>query len=245
MQRIDPVIVFQDAFIIAINKPAGMLSIPDRFDTGKPNIHSWLKKQYPTAMVLHRLDRETSGLMIFALDEESHRRFSGLFHDRLIKKEYLALVDGVMIDDSGEVDAPIAESKTTAGTMVISGRGKKSRTSYQVLERFKNCTLIAAEIHTGRMHQVRVHMRHIGHPLLIDAIYGERDHITIEQIKRKNLRLGKWVEEAPSLMSRSTLHSFRLSFEHPLTDQMISIEAPLHKDFNAVLSQLRKWSAQK
>ncbi len=218
-----------------------MLSIPDRFDPEKPNLHDWLEQHLEQQIwVVHRLDRETSGAICFAKTDEAHRILSQQFENREVEKIYLALVDGCPQPASGVIDKPIAHSVSQPGKMVVNAKGKPAITEYRVVETFKAFSLVEADIKTGRTHQVRVHLQSIGHPLAIDAVYGKRAFIMLSEIKRQAYRLGKNEEERP-LMSRHTLHALQLRLEHPITNQPIDVEAPLPKDFKALLQQLRKW----
>ncbi len=236
----DPEILFIDQDIILVNKPAGYLSIPDRFDPLKPNVIGYLKKQYAEVFILHRLDRETSGIMIFARNAEAHKILSQDFEKHTLRKTYLALIEGYIREESGKIDKPIAESKASGGLMIISQKGKQSITLFNTIKRYKKYSLVEADILTGRMHQIRVHFKSIGHPLAIDAIYGNKDKLYISDIKQKGLTHSKFEAEKP-IMTRSTLHAFALEFKHPVSSEEMRIEAPLHKDFKALLNQLDKW----
>lgn len=224
-----------------VNKPADFLSIPDRFVAKKPNLVTFLKKKRDAIFTVHRLDKETSGVIVFAKTAEAHRHLSLQFEARQVSKIYWALVDGNIHKNEGEINKPIANNMRDAGRMIIAKRGKPSLTLYQVVERFKYHTLVAADIKTGRTHQVRVHMESIGYPLAVDELYGRKKAFFLSEIKHKKYRLGKEKEERP-LMSRSTLHARQLTFKHPTTEEAMTFEATLPKDFKAVLNQLRKWA---
>lgn len=236
-----PEIIFEDSEVIVLNKPSGWLSIPDRFDSEKPNLMRFFRQRNQEVFVVHRIDRETSGLIIFAKTEQAHRDLNAQMMEKTAEKFYYALTEGRVSPDSGDIDKPIAESMTRPGTMVIATRGKKSLSSYKTLESFKNFTLLEVQIHTGRMHQVRVHLQSIGYPLAIDSIYGRRSQLSISDIKTKKLQLQKYQEEAPAMMDRISLHAQKLTITHPSNGPRMTFEAPLHKDFRAVLQQLRKW----
>ena len=120
-------------------------------------------------------------------------------------------------------------------------RGKASMTSYKTLEVFKHYALLEANIHTGRTHQIRVHMKHLGHPLAVDALYSNKSQLFLSEIKRKKFKLKKNAEERP-ILYRIPLHAYQLSFKHPISKQPIAFESPLPKDMRAVLNQLRKWN---
>lgn len=235
-----PDIIFEDDHIIVASKPAQLLSIPDRFDATKPSLSAELTQIYGKIFIVHRLDRETSGIIVFAKTEEAHRHLSLQFENHETQKIYLALLDGVMHQDEGSIDRPIAEHPTIPGKMTIAKKGKESLTLFKVIERFKHFTLVEADIRTGRTHQIRVHFQSLGYPLAVDVLYGRRDALFGRDIKNK-FKVGKFTEEELPLMKRTTLHAFKLTFKHPLSNETISFESELPKDFRALLNQLRKW----
>ena len=235
-----PNIIFEDEHIVVVNKPAELLTIPDRIDPLKPSLYAALNQVYGKVFIVHRLDRETSGILIFAKTAESHRHLSMQFENHQTSKIYLALLDGVLHVDEGEINKPIATHSSVAGKMVINKRGKESLTLYKVLEKFKHFTYVEATIKTGRQHQIRVHFQSIGYPLAVDSLYGRKAAILLSEIKSKRFNIGKFEEERP-IMSRTTLHAFKLTFQHPVTNEIMSFEAEMPKDFSALLSQLRKW----
>lgn len=238
-----PEILYDDDDIIIISKPAGLLTIPDRFDHTKPSVVGALSAIYGKVYIVHRIDRETSGILIFAKNDVAHRHLSMQFEAKTTQKIYAALIEGRLQPESGEIDKPIGEHHTIPGKMIISGNGKRSLTLFKAAEFFKNFTLAEADIKTGRTHQIRVHFASIGFPLAVDAIYGRRDKLLLSEIKLKRFNLGKNTEEQP-IMQRTTLHAWKLTFDHPTTEERMSFEAPLPKDFAALLSQLRKWAGE-
>jgi RluA family pseudouridine synthase len=233
-------VLFEDQYLIAVNKPAGVLTIPDRFNQSLPNLISVLKARYPLLIPVHRLDKNTSGVNLFAKDDESHRKLSLIFESREVEKYYLGIVDGIPNPETGKIDVPLAESSVTRGKMIVHKRGKQSVTDYKVLKSFRNYSLIYVRIHTGRMHQVRVHMQYLGNPLLVDTLYGNRDAFYLSEIKGKKFKPGKSDTENP-LLIRQPLHAEKLIFKHPFTEQKIEIISPMPKDMNAVLNQMEKW----
>ena len=233
-------IIFEDEDIIIVNKPAQMLTIPDRHDAAIPSILGDLRRTHPQVFTVHRIDRETSGILVFAKNEAAHRHLSMQFENRETKKIYLALVEGIMPDDTGRIDKPIAPHPTLPGRMTVARKGKESITDFEVVERFKNYTLVNADIKTGRTHQIRVHFQSQGFPLAIDAIYGKRDALFAHDIKINRFNAQTDVEERP-LMSRTSLHAAMLTITHPVKNILMTFEAPLPKDFRAVLQQLTKW----
>jgi 23S rRNA pseudouridine955/2504/2580 synthase/23S rRNA pseudouridine1911/1915/1917 synthase len=233
-------ILYEDDRLVALNKPPGVLSIPDRFSPDKPNMHALLGARYERAWVVHRLDRETSGVICFALDAEAHRHLSLQFETRRARKYYLALVDGLPRPPDGEIDKPIGPHLTQPGKMALTAKGKPALTLYRVLDTFRQFALVEADIRTGRTHQIRVHFAAIGHALAVDPLYGRREALYLSEIKGARYRLGKDQEEQP-LMRRVTLHAHRLELLHPDGQTTLRVEAPPPKDFAALLKQLEKW----
>jgi len=238
--KLKPTIVFEDEDLIIVNKPARFLSIPDRFRHDLPNVVSWLKSEREEVFVVHRLDKETSGILCFAKNSDAHRHLSKQFEERSAEKIYLALLDGTPYKEEGEINQPIAESMSSRGKMLVTRRGKPSLTLYKVIEKFKNFCLVEANIKTGRTHQIRVHFQFIGHPLAIDKVYGKRDEFLLSEIKRKKYRRGKDQEER-AIMSRTTLHAYKLELTHPKTEERMAFSAELPKDFDVMMKLLRKW----
>jgi 23S rRNA pseudouridine1911/1915/1917 synthase len=235
-------ILFEDGNIIAINKPSGMLSIPDRFDKSKANAHDMLKAQTNQQIfVLHRIDKETSGILLFAKNEVAHKLFSKLFESNSIKKTYFAIIKGSPEQDQGSIHDSIAHDPSRPGKMKIHPKGKESHTEWKILERFKGYSILEIALLTGRTHQIRVHLAHIGYPLAVDSFYGKKDSLKISDLKSK-ARQGKSQLEFPDLINRCSLHAWKLSYNNPTTAIQINIEAPLPKDLFAVINQLRKHS---
>ena len=233
-------LLYEDECLIVVGKPAGLLTIPDR--TGnKDSLLGMLEKKYGKVFVVHRLDRETSGVLCFARTEQAHRHLSMQFERHTTDKFYFALVDGVLHHEEGEIDKPIGEHPTAAGKMTVTNSGKPSLTFYRVAERFKRYTLAEVLIKTGRTHQIRVHFQSIGYSLAVDALYGRRAAFYLSEIKGKYYKSGKHSEEERPLMERTSLHAARLRLDHPVTGERMEFVAELPKDFAAVLSQLRKW----
>lgn len=232
-------ILYEDDDLIIVNKPAEMLTIPDRFSE-KPSVVGFLRQQLDKVMTVHRLDRETSGILCFAKNEAAHRHLSIQFEHKTVQKIYLALLDGNLHTEEGSIDKPIGEHPSVAGKMCVSRAGKPSLTLFRVRERFKHFTLVEANIKTGRTHQIRVHFQSIGYPLAIDPLYGRRDAVLLSEIKQKGFRLAKYADELP-IMSRCTLHAFRLELQQPTTGEPLIFEAAPPKDFRALLTQLEKW----
>jgi 23S rRNA pseudouridine955/2504/2580 synthase/23S rRNA pseudouridine1911/1915/1917 synthase len=233
-----PDIIFENEAFIAINKPAGVLSIPDR-EGKEPSLKSWLREKYGNIFTVHRLDRETSGVIVFAKDEATHKYLSGIFEERQVQKYYQGLVQGTLATREGTIDQPIMEHPTKPGIMVINRRGKASVTDYKVEEELGHYSLLQFQIHTGRTHQIRVHMQSLGHPIVCDDLYGDPKPIFLSSFKR-NFKLSLHEEHERPLLARLGLHSQRLEFVDALGAPH-QLEAPLPKDMRALLQQLRKW----
>ncbi|MFZ9660724.1 MAG: RluA family pseudouridine synthase [Chitinophagaceae bacterium] len=231
-------IVLENDRIVSLNKPSGLLSVPDRFDANLPSLKKLLRDRYGEIFVVHRLDRETSGLILFAKDEETHRYFSKVFEEHQIEKTYLGIVHGTPLQVEGTIDKPIAEHGTIKGKMIIHKRGKPSITHYRVLDNFGSYTLMEFKIESGRTHQIRVHMQDLGHPIVCDPLYGLGEPIFLSKIK-KNFKLSKKEEEERPLLGRLALHSFRLEFVEPQGNK-IRLEAEMPKDLFATIQQLKK-----
>lgn len=233
-------ILYEDESLVLVAKPSGLLSIPDRFQPEIPNLQQALNARYGRVWTVHRLDRETSGIICFARTEDDHRALNRQFEERSAGKFYLALTDGRIGPDAGTINFPIGPHPRQEGKMAVISSGKPARTDYKVLQRFMAFTWVEAQLHSGRTHQVRVHFHAVGHALAVDSLYGRRTGLMLSEIKGTNYQLGKNQEERP-LLSRTALHASRLELTHPRSGERISAEAPLPKDLRAVLQQLEKW----
>lgn len=233
-------IVYEDDYMIAVNKPSGVLSIPDRFNPAFPNIVTQLKLKYQDIIPVHRLDKFTSGINLYAKDPETHRILCIAFEEREIEKYYLAIVDGIPNPESGRIDARLAESMTTRGKMLVHNRGKESITDYKIVQSYKHFSQLYIRLHTGRMHQIRVHLQYLGNPLIVDSLYGRRDAFYLSEIKHKKFNLSKEMEER-AILHRQPLHAIKLVITHPHTGQKVEMNADIPKDMEAVLQQMAKW----
>ena len=237
MKKYNPEIVFENDSFVAVNKPAGLLSIPDREQT-QTSLKDILLEKYGSIFTVHRLDKDTSGLIIFAKTEAAHKYFSLLFEERKIEKYYQGLVHGIPSEKKGTIEAPIAEHGVQKGLMVVHRRGKSSITDYEVIEAHKSFSLVQFQLHTGRTHQIRVHCKNIGHPLACDELYGDGKPVMLSAIKKK-FKLSRHDDEERPMLNRLALHSYRLKFTDA-DGQLIDLEAELPKDIRALLQQLKK-----
>lgn len=232
-------ILFEDQDMIVLNKPAGVLSIPDRF--GKVlSIKSLLQDKLGVIFTVHRLDQATSGLIIFAKNAEAHKALSVLFEGRTIEKKYLGLVMG-RPEPSGTIDAAIMEHPIKKGQMYTHVKGKTALTTYEVVTYYKRYALVCFQIHTGRTHQIRVHAKQIGHPIIADELYGDGTKLLLSSIKKKNFKLSKSEDEEKPLLARHALHAHTLKLT--FKEQEFAFEAPLPKDLAATIKQLEKWNS--
>ena len=234
------VIIYEDENLLVLNKTAGWLTIPDRYEPELPNVRDMLQSRYPEIFVVHRLDKETSGALCFAKQAQVHKVLSKQFESRQVSKKYHALCEGVMLTANGTIDLPLALNPKRGIMEINRQSGKRSVTHYRVLECFKAHTLVEIDLETGRQHQIRAHFRAVGFPLVGDTLYGKGKPLLLSAMKRR-FNLNRSGEEQP-LMERTCLHSLQLGFQHPLTDETLQIEAPLAKDFEVTLKMLRRFA---
>lgn len=211
-------ILFSDEHLLAVNKPAGLPTLPDGYDKTAPCLIHLLGQQHDRVWVVHRLDKDTSGVIILARSAEIHRALNLAFDARHVHKVYHALAQGVPPWDECVIDLPLRpDGDRRHRTVIDRARGKPAVTRVCVLERFALHTLIEARPETGRTHQIRAHLAAIDLPLAGDALYGG----------------------AMTLLARTGLHAYTLDLEHPLTHAPLHFTAPYPADFSAVLQQLR------
>lgn len=229
-------IIFENDFLVAVNKPAGLLSIPDR--EGKEiSLKQMLQEKYEEIFTVHRLDKATSGIIVFAKDEKTHKELSQLFESRNTEKIYYGLVHGSVSPSEGKIEEPIMQHPSGNGKMVLHVKGKPSTTEYEVLEDFKRFSWMKFKILTGRTHQIRIHAQFIGHSIVCDELYGDGEPVLLSSLKKKYNLSKNELQEKP-ILSRLALHSASLKFI--LDDKEYLFEAPLPKDLKALLQQLRK-----
>lgn len=230
-------ILAEDEDLVAINKPAGLLSIPDRF--GKDiSVKQLLAEKYGVIFTVHRLDRDTSGVIVFAKNETAHKALSLQFENRETKKIYNGFVLGKPLETAGVINEPIAEHPAKKGLMTVYRKGRESVTEYEVSESFRLYSWMQFRILTGRTHQIRVHMKHLGHPIVCDELYGDGKPVYISSIKKKDYKLAKEQLEERPVLGRLALHAAQLQFQ--LNGKDFQLQAELPKDLRAMLQQLRK-----
>ncbi|CAN5490701.1 RluA family pseudouridine synthase [soil metagenome] len=219
-------VLFEDDDLLVIDKPAGMVVHPGAGNQEHTLVNALLNhcsnlsgiggKERPG--IVHRLDKETSGCLVAAKNDAAHRELSRQFAARTLKKIYLALVAGRLRTKSGVIDAPIQRHPVHRQRMSVarSSRGRSAKTEYRVIRSGSELSLVECTLHSGRTHQIRVHLHHLGHPVLGDKLYAPR---------------------AAKGFARQMLHAWKLGFTHPRTAEWKEFEAPLPADFNAALEQ--------
>ena len=238
-------VIYEDDAFTLVNKPSGMVVHPAKGHWSGTLVNA-LQFHYDTLStvggenrpgIVHRLDRDTTGLLLVAKDDLAHRKLALQFEQRTIHKEYMAIVMGVPDRDNDYVERPIGPHPTNREKMAIRNLedgGKESVTFYEVIERFANHALVRCKPRTGRTHQIRVHLAHIGHPVVADKLYSGRDRLTLGDV------LGHAISEADDvLIDRQALHAFKLKLSHPLTGLPLEFQAPLPEDMERTLAALR------
>lgn len=252
-------ILFEDSWLIVVNKPPDIVVHPcGNYVSG--SLANVLQAHFDSQTqlrglvrpgIVHRLDRLTSGVMVCTKDHLAHRKLSIHFEQGRVLKNYLALVHGVVPDDRGEVNLPIGQWPG-GGTIRMSTApdavdARASRTLYEVVERFAGFTLVRAEPHTGRLHQIRVHLAGIGFPVIADEFYSPASTFRMSDLAAQNSAApetnhssGTSPEKETLLLSRQALHARSLRFVHPITGELVTFEAPLAPDMQRTLEALRE-----
>ena len=228
-------VLYEDETLLVLNKPAGLLVHPGAGTLGVTLVNALLYHCQGALSgiggvarpgIVHRLDRDTSGLMVVAKNDAGHLALSEQFAQRGVVKVYHAIVVGRLAVEAGEINVPIARHPNHKKMMAVVAGGRSAVTLFRVLERLSGATLVEARPRTGRTHQIRVHFKHAGHPLVGDDLYGHR----------LNARLS---EETGYVPPRHMLHAHRLAFVHPISRRAVSFEAPWPSDFVEAVEALR------
>jgi len=223
-------ILHEDDDLIVLNKPPGMVVHPGAGRNTGTLVHALLAHCGTLAGIggverpgiVHRLDRDTSGVLVVAKTEAAHQSLSRQFKTRAVKKRYLALVHGEVRQDSGRIEAAIGRREHDRKRMGVRVRGgREARTAFRVVRRLPEMTVLALDLETGRTHQIRVHLAHIGHPVIGDRVYGGR------QERRR-------AASDDARADRQMLHAWRLAFHHPVTGAWVEFTAPIPEDFLAL-----------
>ncbi len=231
-------VLFENDDFIIVSKSAGILSIPDRYNPDKENLYHELEQKIGNVFIVHRLDKDTSGVICFAKNQKTHAILNAEFEHREVDKLYIAICQGHPPEESGIIDVPIAHSPHHSGQMIVHGKGKSAITKFRIKEIYRNYSVLELKPETGRTHQIRVHLAHIGCPIICDPFYGTNSSLSIADIKR-NTKLSKNDEGFKPLIERTALHASELRFK--LYNQSYIFNAELPKDMRAVVNQLGKW----
>jgi 23S rRNA pseudouridine1911/1915/1917 synthase len=230
-------VLFEDDSLLVLNKPAGLVVHPAAGHEEHTLVNALLHHCRGSLSgiggvarpgIVHRLDKETSGCLVVAKNDETHLALSKQFAGRVVTKIYYAIVCGAPAREAGEIHAAIARHPTHRKRMAVhdDGKGRAAHTSWRVLERLNSAALVEAQIHTGRTHQIRVHFQHLGNPVAGDETYGARQNKRLKELTNY---------AAPRVL----LHAGELTFIHPRTDKPVRFSAPLPADFQAALKFLR------
>ena len=246
-------VVFEDEHLLALDKPSGLLTSPDRYDPQRPNLmkllHAAIEQHKPWAaqrglsylMNAHRLDFETSGVILLAKNKPALVALANLFGTEKPAKTYVALVHGNPVKPSFEVNASLAPHPVKTGLMRVDEKtGKHAHTQFDLLEKFNGFALLKCQPATGRTHQIRVHLRQAGLPIVGDTLYGGSP-LLLSRLKSE-YRLKPNKTERP-LIDRVALHAAELKLAHPITNAEIAITAPWPKDLTVAVKYLRRYAA--
>ena len=226
-EKMDIDIVYEDDDVMVINKKSGVVvhPAPGNYSGTLVNGLMYLSKDLSHVNgefrpgIVHRIDKDTSGLLIVAKNDKAHRILAEELKEKKVKRKYIALVSGVINHDVGEIDAPIGRDPSDRKKMcVTSTNSKDAITHFRVLERYKNASLIECELETGRTHQIRVHMKYINHPVINDPVYGKNNHGEFGQL----------------------LHAKEITFTHPTTKEVMTFSCEVPEEFNKILEEYKE-----
>ena len=245
MKKAPFTLIYADDDMIAVNKAAGLLVAADRWDIEAPRLDLLIQKELPQIAPLcqklyavHRIDKDTSGILLYALNAEAHLALNTAFQEREIKKTYRLLIHGRVQEEQFTVDLPLrADGDAMHRTVVDKRRGKEAITHFTVLETFRQFSLLEARPVTGRTHQIRAHLAAAGYPIVCDSLYGSGKPVLLSELKQR--WRGDVYTEQP-LIGRLALHAYRLEGVHPRSGQPFAFTAEYAKDFKSTVHQLQK-----
>ncbi len=228
-------VVYEDEHLLVVDKPAGMVAHPAPGNREGTLLNALLHHDaalhaVARAGIVHRLDKDTSGLLVVAKSEAVRLRLVAALRDRRLTREYLALVNGVMIA-GGEIAAPIGRHPRQRTRMAVAARGKQALSHYRVQQRFRAHTLVRVRLESGRTHQIRVHLSHIGFPIVGDPVYGGRARIPPD--------CSEHLAQVLRRFRRQALHAARLALTHPVSGERMQWTAPLPKDMRELITALQ------
>jgi RluA family pseudouridine synthase len=232
-------ILWSDEDLLVVDKPARLLVIPDGYDPDKPHLAAILAAEHGRLWIVHRLDRDTSGVIVLARNPGAHRALNDQFSTNQVEKTYHALVLGDPAWDQTTANLPLRPNGDRRHRTVIDSiKGKPAVTHLKVLERFDGYALVEARPQTGRTHQIRAHLSNMDLPILADSLYGDGTPLFLSALKPGYRSSGEG--ERP-LIDRLALHAWYLTFQHPCTQERLHVQAPYPKDFSLALKQLRRY----
>ena len=238
-QALDYTVLYSDDSIVVLNKRSGLLIAADRYDPDAPRLDVLAEKEFGRLYAVHRIDKDTSGLVIYARTPEAHKNLSMQFEKREVKKVYHCLINGRPLWQDLHVDLPLLPDGDARHRTVVNKRqGKKSVTDFTVLGTCGPYTWIEARPLTGRTHQIRVHLAENKFCIVCDPLYsGNQKPVRLSELKKRYN--GDTYEERP-LLSRLALHAYQITFTHPVTNEQMSLTAPYQKDMDSTRKQLAK-----
>lgn len=236
-QDIPLTVLFEDEDVVAIDKPPGLVVHPAAGHPDQTLVNALLFHVRDLSGIggelrpgiVHRLDKDTSGVLLVAKHDEAHRRLAAAWSTDAVRKEYLAIVYGTPGSDRGTVDAPIGRDRRERKRMAVVSGGRRAVTEYALVQRLRYVSLLRCRLHTGRTHQIRVHMKHLGHPIVGDPLYSGPQWRGIPD---------KRAQHALAAMRRQALHAARITFVHPRDGRAVVVEAPLPQDMRELLESL-------
>lgn len=237
-QNLPLTILHEDDDIVVIDKPAGLVVHPAAGHHDETLVNALLFHVRDLSGIggeirpgiVHRLDKDTSGVMIIAKHDAAHRALTDAWGTQAVRKEYLALVYGTPPKSTGSIDAPLGRDPRDRKRMAIVALGRRAITDYEVIEQHRYVSLLRCILRTGRTHQIRVHLKHLGHPIVGDAVYSGPQWRGIPDKK---------IQRSLATMTRQALHASRLTIPHPRTGDVMTFEAPLPEDMASVMASFR------
>jgi tRNA pseudouridine32 synthase / 23S rRNA pseudouridine746 synthase len=224
LDRVDEWLIYEDDHLVVVNKPSGLRTIPDGYDPTLPNLFGLLCQKFNRLWIVHRLDKETSGILLFARDAEAHRRLNHQFEKRKIEKTYHAIVTGTPLWDDKHIDLPLLVNGDRKHRTIVDHQQGRPAGSYAVVQaRFMHTTLLSVYPKTGYTHQIRAHLAAIGFPILFDALYHRSSDLP---------------NPIMNTTTRLALHAYRIQFIHPFSNRVMQLDAPYPLDFEEMLTIL-------